>query len=188
MNVLFFRKWHRWISVPAALFLLFAATTGIIVAFTEFFGEAETKREALREVISPVTTASSSQVWSGPLAKAFATVQAKAPSAPIDKITVEFKGNQPTVTVYTGKRTGGEDKRYVVQAMTGELLKVDAYVDKPFLTRLHSGEWFGDGGLVMAMFWGLALALMTLSGFLMYWHQHQRMERRHIKGLRRFFW
>ena len=188
MNVVFFRKWHRWISVPAALFLLFASITGMIVAFTEFFGADETKREALREVISPVTAQSSSQVWSGPLAKAFATVQAQAPGAPIDKITIEFKGDKPTVTVFTGKPTGGEDQRYVVQAMTGALLKVDTYVDKPFLTRLHSGEWFGDGGLVLAMFWGLALALLTLSGFFMYWHMHKRMDRRHIKGLRRFFW
>ncbi|MEP7344681.1 MAG: hypothetical protein ABI877_05425, partial [Gemmatimonadaceae bacterium] len=77
MNVVFLRRWHRWISLPAALFLLFAATTGMIVAFTEFFGEEETKREALREVVSPVTTESSSQVWSGPLEKAFATVRGK---------------------------------------------------------------------------------------------------------------
>lgn len=188
MSVIFLRKWHRWISLPSALFLLFVSITGIIVAFTEFFGEEETKREALREVISPVTTESSSQVWSGALTKAFATVKSKAPNAPIDKVTIEFKGDQPTVSVYTGKPTGGEDKRFVVQAMTGELLKIEAYVDKPFLTRLHSGEAFGDGGLVVAMFWGLALALMTLTGFFVYWHMHQRMDRRHIKGWRRFFW
>ncbi len=84
--------------------------------------------------------------------KALKTVRGKAPGTPIDKITIEFKGDQPTVTVFTGRPTGGEDKRFVVQAMTGELLRVDAYVDKPFLTRLHSGEAFGDGGLVMAMF------------------------------------
>src|SRR5512147_102222 len=153
MNVPFWRKWHRWIGLPAALFLVFVAVTGVIVAFNEFFGEEEEKREALREVISPVTTQSSNQVYTEPLAKAFATVAAKAPAAPIDKITIEFKGDQPTVTFFTGKPTGGEDKRFVVQAMTGQLLKVDAYVDKPFLTRLHSGEAFGDGGLVVAMFW-----------------------------------
>ena len=188
MSVVFFRKWHRWISVPAALFLLFASITGMIVAFTEFFGADEAKREALREVISPVTTKSSAQVWSGPLTKAFAMLQSKAPDAPVDKITIEFKGDQPTVTVFTGKPAGGEDKRYVVQAMTGALLSVDDYVDKPMLTRLHSGELFGDGGLVLAMFWGLALALLTVSGFFMYWHMHKRMDRRHITGLRRFFW
>ncbi|MBV6522051.1 MAG: hypothetical protein MNPFHGCM_02195 [Gemmatimonadaceae bacterium] len=188
MNIAFLRRWHRWISLPAALFLLFAGVTGVSVAINEFFGAEEIKREALRKVISPVTTSSSSQVWSGPIEKAFSTVRATAPNAPVDKVTIEFKGDQPTVTLFTGKPTGGEDKRYEVQAMTGELLKVDAYVDKPLLTRVHSGEAFGDGGLVVAMFWGLALALMTASGFWMYWHMHQRMDRRQMKGLRRYFW
>lgn len=107
---------------------------------------------------------------------------------PVDKILIEFKGDQPTVTVYTGKPSGGEDKRYVVAAASGALLRVDDYVDKPFLTRLHSGEAFGDGGLVVSMFWGLAMAVMTLSGFVIYWHMHRRMERRHETGWRRYFW
>ncbi len=188
MNVPFWRKWHRWIGLPAAVLLAFVAVTGVMVAFTEFFGEEESKREALRDVVSPVTTQASSQMYVGPLTKAFATMAAKAPGAPVDKITFEFKGDQPTITFFTGKPTGGEDRRFVVQAMTGELLKEDAYVDKPFLTRLHSGEAFGDGGLVVAMFWGLALAAMTVSGFLIYWHMHQRMEQRHIVGWRRYFW
>ena len=34
-------------------------------------------------------------------------------------------------------------------------VRTDAYADKPFLNRLHSGEAFGDGGLVVAMFWAL---------------------------------
>ncbi|MFN8583431.1 MAG: PepSY-associated TM helix domain-containing protein [Gemmatimonadaceae bacterium] len=188
MHVPFWRKWHRWIGLVGALFLAWAGVTGVIVGFTEFFGEDEEKREALRAVVSPVTTQGSSQQYVGPLTKAFATMAAKAPGAPIDKLLFEFKGDQPTITFYTGKPTGGEDKRYVVQAMTGELLKVDAYVDKPFLTRLHSGEAFGDGGLVVSMLWGVALAIMTFSGFLIYWHMHQRMDARHVKGWRRFFW
>ena len=50
-NLVFWRKWHRWIGFPAALFLLFAATTGVLVAFTEFFGEEEALREATRDLV-----------------------------------------------------------------------------------------------------------------------------------------
>jgi len=42
----------------------------------------------------------------------------------------------------------------------------------------------GDGGLVMAMFWGLALAVLTASGLIIYltmWRPNQT-------GLRRVFW
>jgi uncharacterized iron-regulated membrane protein len=35
----FWRQWHRWIGAPAALFLAFAAITGVLVAGTEFFGD-----------------------------------------------------------------------------------------------------------------------------------------------------
>jgi uncharacterized iron-regulated membrane protein len=61
---------------------------------------------------------------------------------------------------------------------------VESYVDKPFLYRLHSGEAFGDGGLVVAMFWGLALVTMSVSGTLVY----LKMLRRNASGLGRYFW
>ena len=82
MNTAFWRRWHRWIGFPAALFLLFAATTGFIVAATEFFGEAEALREATRDLTSPLSTASPASEWSDPIAKAMAAAQQRAPGAP----------------------------------------------------------------------------------------------------------
>src|SRR5437773_1524822 len=116
MDVAFWRRWHRWIGFPAALFLLFAATTGILVAFTEFFGEAEALREATRDLISPVTTQSASDVVSAPLVRALSAVRAAAGNAPVDKIEMQLKGDHPTVTIFTGKPTGGEDRKFVVDA------------------------------------------------------------------------
>src|SRR5215467_5537421 len=110
-NVRFWRKWHRWIGFPAAIFLIFAAITGFLVAFTEFFGEDEAIREATRALVSPVTVSSPQQAWSDPIAKAMAAAQSVAPNAPIDKIETQFKGDQPTITIYTGKPTGGEDRK-----------------------------------------------------------------------------
>ena len=49
-NLAFWRKWHRWIAFPATLFLLWAAATGVLVAFTEFFGADEALREATRDM------------------------------------------------------------------------------------------------------------------------------------------
>jgi uncharacterized iron-regulated membrane protein len=180
----FLRRWHRWIGVPAALFLLFASTTGILVAFTEFFGEEETLREATRDMVSPVTLDSPQSAWRDPLTAAFATAAREAGGAPVDKIVFQFKGSKPTLEIFLGKPGGGEDRRLVIDAKTGAVVKVASYVDKPFLYRLHSGEAFGDGGLVVAMFWGLALALMAISGSLIY----IRMLRPNASGLRRYFW
>jgi len=184
MNTAWWRRWHRWIGFPAAVFLLFAATTGCFVAGTEFFGEAEALREATRDLTSPVSTASAVQAWSDPITKAMTAARERAPGAPIDKITAQFKGDRPTVTIYLGKPGGGEDRLIVFDARTGALVKEDAYADKPLLNRVHSGEWFGDGGLVFAMFWAIALAVLTISGLIIYW----TMRRRNAAGLQKVFW
>jgi uncharacterized iron-regulated membrane protein len=184
MKPAFWRKWHRWIGFPAALFLLFASLTGLLVAFTEFFGEEEALREATRDLVSPVSTGSPQSAWADPIAKALTTAQARAPGAPVDKITIQFKGQQPTVTVFMGKPTGGEDRLLVLDARTGAPIREDAYADKPLLHRVHSGEWFGDGGLVFAMFWATALSVLTVTGLIIYW----TMRRRNATGLQKVFW
>jgi len=158
----FLRQWHRWIAFPASIFLLFAAVTGILLACTEFFGEEEALREKTRSLVSPVTTQTLETDLETGLAQAQTSVAAQAPGAPIDKIVWQFKGETPTITFFLGKPKGGEDRKMIVDARTGALLKTEAYTDKPFLLRLHSGEAFGDGGLVVAMFWGLALILLTI--------------------------
>jgi uncharacterized iron-regulated membrane protein len=184
LNVAFWRKWHRWIGFPATLFLLWAASTGVIVAFTEFFGEDEALREATRDLVSPVTVASPAAAWSDPIARAMATAATRTNGAPVDKIEITFKGPRPTVTLFTGKPTGGEDRKLVLDTRTGALVSEEAYADKPFLYRLHSGEAFGDGGLVGAMLWGLTLVVLTITGLIIYF----KMWRPGLTGLRKVFW
>lgn len=185
MNVRFWRKWHRWIGFPAAVFLLFAAITGFLVAFDEFFGADEALREATRALISPVTVSSPVSAYSDPVSRAMASAAKISAVSPIDKIETQFKGTQPTVTIYTGKPTGGEDRKLVFDARNGALLKNEVYADKPFLYRLHSGEAFGDGGLVLAMFWGLALAILAASGLLIYYTMRGKRE---LTGIKKVFW
>ncbi len=184
MEVRPLRQWHRWIGFPAALFLIFAAVTGFLVAFTEFFGEEERLREESRDMTSPVHVGADAGAWYGPVARAIAGVGNVAPNAPIDRITIQFKGKIPTVALFTGKAGGGEDRKFVFDT-TGKLLTTEAYADKPFLYRLHSGEAFGDGGLVVAMFWALALAIMGVTGLLIYWTMRGKRE---LTGIKRIFW
>ncbi|MGE0042420.1 MAG: PepSY domain-containing protein [Vicinamibacterales bacterium] len=82
MNTAWWRKWHRWIGFPAAAFLLFASITGMLVAFSEFFGEAEALREATRDLVSPVSTSSAPEAWTEPLARAMAIARDRAAGAP----------------------------------------------------------------------------------------------------------
>jgi uncharacterized iron-regulated membrane protein len=179
------RQLHRWVGFPASIFLLFAAITGVLVAITEFFGEEEALREATRNLVSPVTVVSPTDVWSGPIARAITGAAAVVPNAPIDKIETQFKGPSPTVTIFTGKPSGGEDRKLVFNANSGALVANETYADKPFLYRLHSGEAFGDGGLVVAMFWGTALAILGATGLVIYWSMRGKRE---LTGIKRVFW
>lgn len=184
MHITVWRRWHRWIGLVAVVFLAFAAVTGFLVAFTEFFGEEEALREATRDLVSPVSTATAVAVVHDAVAKALATARTTAPDAPIDRIDLQFKGDAPTVTLFTGRPQGGEDRRLIFDLRTGTLVATADYVDKPFLHRLHSGEAFGDGGLVAAMGWALSLLALAVSGGWIYW----TMRRPNQQGWKRIFW
>lgn len=178
------RRWHRWIGWASALFLVWAGATGVMVAACEFFGADEAERERLREMTSPVTVSAPADEWNEPLQRAFAAAAKLAPGAPVDKVELRWKAEPPRVVVFLGKAGGGEDRSLVFDAKSGALIEQGDYSDKPFLYRLHSGEAFGDGGLVFAMLWGLALVLITISGVVIY----LQMRRPGGKGLQRVFW
>ena len=171
--------------MPAALFLLWASCTGVWLAGVEFFGADEALREKLREQVSPITTQSPDGDLAVTLAKARAAVAAKVGAAPVDKVVWQMKGDEPTLTFFLGKPGGGEGRQVVASAKTGAVLRVESYADKPLMMRLHSGEWFGDGGLVGAMLWGFALVLLTLSGIWIYMKMKPTTPR---TGLRKILW
>jgi uncharacterized iron-regulated membrane protein len=176
------RKWHRWVGFVAFPLLLFAAVTGLAAGVAEMTSEDEEAREKTREKVSPVTIpAKPADVE--PVMKALGNAVEKAKGAPVDKVTIDYKPDPPTVTVYLGKPTGGEDRKLIFDH-TGKLLKEETYEDKPFLTRLHSGEAFGDWGLVFGTVWGLALVFLLGSGLVIY----LAMKKPGRTGLGKVFW
>lgn len=178
------RKWHRWVGFAAVPFLLYAAVTGIIAGATESLSEDEEAREKARERISTVKVPPEPSTWNEPIAKSLASARERAEGAPIDKIAVDFKADPPTVTLYLGKPNGGEDKKLIFDARSGAFLREERYEDKPFLTRLHSGEAFGDWGLVLGIGWGTALVVLIVTGLVIY----LAMRKPGRTGLRRVFW
>ena len=184
MSQAVWRKWHRWIGFAAMPFILFAAITGVVAGTVEMLSEDEEAREKARERESAVNLPAAPEAWSEPLAKAFAGATDRAKGAPIDRVTIDYKTEPPSVTLYLGKPGGGEDKKLVFDAQTGKFIREEAYVDKPFLVRLHSGEAFGDWGQVLGLMWGLALIGIIVSGIVIYF----LMRKRDRTGLGRLFW
>ncbi len=184
MSQPFWRKWHRWVGFAAAPLLLFAAITGILAGISEMTSEDEEAREKAREKVSEVRLPAAASAVADPIAKSLAAAAEKANGAPVDKVTIDFKPDPPTVTIYLGKPTGSEDKKLTFDARNGQFLKEEKYEDKPFLTRLHSGEAFGDWGLVFGTAWGLSLVFVILSGLVIY----LAMRKPSRKGLGKLFW
>lgn len=178
------RKWHRWAGFAALPFLLFAAVSGIAAGIAEMTSEDEEARELARDRISAVTLPAKPSTINDPITAAMNSASANVPGAPVDKVAIDLKADPPTVTIYLGKPAGGEDRKLLFDARTGQLLKEEAYADKPFLTRLHSGEAFGDWGLVFGTAWGLALVVLLVTGTVIYF----AMRKPGRTGLRRLFW
>src|SRR5262245_33108592 len=103
------RKWHRWVGFAAFPLLLFAAVTGLAAGIAETTSADEEAREKAREKISAIKVPAASAATAEPIAKAMSAATEKANGAPIDKVTVDYKPDPPTVTVYLGKPAGGED-------------------------------------------------------------------------------
>jgi len=179
------RKIHRWLGVPAALFLLLASFTGIWLECVKFFGAEEAERERIRDLTSTVTAQSVGVEFETSFEKARAASASRAGSQPLDKIVWQLKGDAPTVTFFFGPHGKQAGRRIVVHARTGEILREEDYAEDSFILRLHSGEAFGDGGQVLGMFWGLSLMVLTVTGIVIYF---QMKPRRQQTGIHKIFW
>ena len=179
------RKIHRWLGVPAALFLLLASFTGVWLECVQFFGTEEAERERLRDLVSPFTTQSVAAEFGAGFDKARAAVAARAGAQPLDKVVWQLKADVPTVTFFFGPHGEQAGRRIIAHAHTGEVLGEEDADDDSLILRLHSGEAFGDGGKVLGMVWGTALFALTVTGIVVYWRMKPRTPR---TGLRRVFW
>ena len=180
------RKLHRWLGLPAALFLILAAFTGIWLECVRFFGAEEAERERLRDLTSAVTAET---VGGAEFGQTFEKVRlaaaARAPGQPLDKMMWQLKGDAPAVTFFFGPKEKAEGRRIMVDAKSGAVLKEEDYDEDSFMLKLHSGEIFGDGGMVMGMVWGLALLVLTVTGLIIYFRMKPRTPK---TGLRKVFW
>ena len=179
------RKIHRWLGVPAALFLLLASFTGVWLECVRFFGAEETPRERIRDLVSPVTAESVGVEFGAGFEKARVAAASQAGAQPLDKLAWQLKGDAPSIIFFFGPQGQQAGRRITVHARTGEVLSVEDYAEDSLILRLHSGEAFGDGGMILGMVWGTLLFALTISGIVIYFRMKPRTPR---TGLRKAFW
>ena len=177
------RKWHRWISLVAALFLLSVGITGVILQFQQFFGEDEATKEKLATMTSAYALDSPLDAFLPKLAKAQAVVKAKIGGDRLNGVEFQLKGEHPTFVLHTAGRT---NQKFVVNADSGVIEKQTGDERESLLLRIHTGEVLGDGGVVGGMLWGTALVALTITGAWLYWQMYRA--RAKTKGWKKIFW
>lgn len=179
------RKLHRWLAIPAAVFLLVASFTGLWLEVDRFFGAEEAERESLRDIRSSVTAPTFMEQFGRRMNAVTAAAAAVAGPQPLDEVVWKMKGPHPSAAFVFGPTEGGEGRRVVVDLRTATVVSVADYEEQSFILRLHSGEVLGDGGKVVGMFWGVALLVLTITGLAIYLRMRPRSKR---LGWRRFVW
>ncbi len=175
------RKWHRWFGLPAGLFLILAGFTGVWLEVERFFGEEEAQREKLRDLPATVTAKGD---FAAQLAKAQAAFAERAGDQPLDRVVLQLKGDAPSATFYLAQTKTAEGRKVEVNLATSAVMKEGGYDEESLVLKLHSGEFFGDGGMVLGMGWGASLVVLSVSGLVIYW----KMRPKNATGLRKVFW
>ena len=174
------RKYHRWISLIAALFLLVVGITGVVLQVQRLTGgeeEQEREREAATEV-----EAGSGVDPSVLLSRTLAAAQQRAPGQAPASIELLPAGDEPKGVVILA---GDHARRIVVDARDGEVVEDEPYEAESLILRIHSGAILGEPGVFLGILWGLGLVGLSLTGIWVYLDLYQRRRKSGNGGL---FW
>jgi uncharacterized iron-regulated membrane protein len=181
------RKIHRWLSVVGIVFFLSVSLTGIWMQAEAIFGEDETAREAMAEIVSPASLSAPLSLNPVSLDKARNAVLARYGNRPVASVDWIIKAPLPA---YVFHLDGAEPVKVTVNATTAAIIKSEPD-GEDWVMRLHTGEILGDGGKFLGLAWGLALIAMSITGIILYIKMLQARRTGSAgkaTGWRRYFW
>ena len=176
------RKYHRWVSAVAAIFLLFVSITGIVLQVQRLTGEDADADAGTRE-LSALTTEMPSSAYAALVSRTLDAARQRAPSAPIASVLLRGEGSAVEGVV---QFPGDPLREIVVDARSGRVVSDERHEAETLILRIHSGEIFGEPGVVLGVLWGVALVVLLLSGGWVYLDMYRR--RRKGSGKSGLFW
>ena len=173
------RRWHRWIALPSALFILFIAVTGVLLHLDMIrLGHAPPGSEP------PPKVASAPMPSDAELAAMMSRITAAArreDGLVVKMVQIDLSGPRITATAGPGGPPGSPQIK--IDARTGTRI-----IDPPppadfhyILQNLHAGYQFDWLGRIMSIVCGLTLAALSVTGLQVLWS----MKRHRGKG---WFW
>lgn len=155
------RRYHRWLSLPFGLILLWVALTGVAMQAVEIYDKGLFGDDEDRPALVTAARAHEHDEDEAPAAKPPAAANiAAAPAI------------AATATPATPPPRPPQSKAHQLHEL---------------LQHLHSGEWFGPFGTIIQTLAGLALLFFTVSGMWMYFIMYRRRSHKHHDG-RKLFW
>lgn len=174
------RKYHRWISVIAALFLVVVGTTGVVLQVQRLVGgeeEQEREREAATGIEAAPRVAPSLL-----LSRTLAAAQRRAPGRALASIELLPGGDEPKGVVILA---GDHARKITVNGRDGGVVQDEPYEAESLILRIHSGAIFGEPGVFLGILWGLALVGLSLTGVWVYLDLYRRRRKSGKGGM---FW
>lgn len=158
----------------AAVLLLLVAVTGVLLQVEQL--QDQPQKEAREHAMPRVT------VRDAPpdLSRAWQIVARMSPESGVKAVDIDLLGDAPSAVFHLGT-----DRMVRIDIASNRVLGDEPDEPESFLLRLHTGEVFGDGGVVLGLLWGLALVALTVTGAVMY---IQMLGRRRRAGHRGLFW
>jgi len=200
------RRLHRWLSIVAAVFVLYVALTGMIMAFDSVWTTTYMATHglvpasggngppaALLKMFANDGTVSDPDLAPMLRTTLVAARQGASDIPPPRVIRLRTYGGMPQGVVVTGDEVA---EQLVFNARTGKAASLYEYgypkTPMPFewnahetWKRLHRGDYFGLAGRWMDLMTGLAILFLAISGIAMYLQLYSARSR---AGRRALFW
>lgn len=178
------RKYHRWVSAVAALFLLVVSVTGVVLQIQKLTGvDADADAEGGADASTVLTTAMPSPTYAALVAHTLDAARARVPNAPITSVALRGEGDHIEGVV---DLPGDPLREIVVDARSGRIVSDERHEAESLIRRIHSGEILGEPGVVLGILWGLALVILSITGGWVYLDMYRK--RRRGSGKAGLFW
>lgn len=153
------RRYHRWLSLPFGLILLWVALTGIAMQAVEIYDKGLFGEDEDRPALVPAARAQEHDE----------DAQAARPTA--------IAAAHPLAATAAAATPAAPPRP--PQSKAHQLHEL--------LQHLHSGEWFGPFGTIIQTLGGIAMTFFAVSGMWMYVTMYRRRGHKHHDG-KKLFW
>lgn len=195
------RSLHRWVSITAAVFLLFVSVTGTLLSIDSFaLGLYQVTHKSAGKysrfpigMIGDYSSPLPDSKLSAMLGTTLSAYRASQGATPIKVLRLRYFSGMPQGVIVTG---GDDTRQLVFNADTGKRASMTEpgypYTGFPFgweehelVKQIHRGDAFGVPGRLMDLFAGFSLVFLSASGLIMY---VDLLRRRRRGGRPEMFW